>query len=90
MCGIAGGWFPRKLAPGVLEAALAKIVHRGPDDQGVMHDPPVHFGMRRLSIIDLETGKRPDGPAVIGLLTGYRLMIAQEGRKTPWPLVELF
>ena len=35
------------------------IVHRGPDDDGVLHDQRVGLGMRRLSIIDLAGGKQP-------------------------------
>ncbi len=35
------------------------IVHRGPDDQGVMIDGPLGLGMRRLSIIDLGGGHQP-------------------------------
>ncbi|MCM4154287.1 asparagine synthase (glutamine-hydrolyzing) [Arenibacter sp. N53] len=39
------------------------IIHRGPDDQGVFVEESADFGialgMRRLSIIDLETGKQP-------------------------------
>jgi asparagine synthase (glutamine-hydrolysing) len=35
------------------------IVHRGPDDEGFYNDPGVALGMRRLSIIDLVTGRQP-------------------------------
>ncbi len=35
------------------------IVHRGPDDVGSFVKENVGIGMRRLSIIDLETGKQP-------------------------------
>ena len=35
------------------------IVHRGPDDSGVHIDGPLGMGMRRLSIIDLATGRQP-------------------------------
>lgn len=46
------------------------IYHRGPDDDGIYVDnDSVAFGMRRLSIIDLEHGKQPisnsDGSLVI-------------------------
>jgi asparagine synthase (glutamine-hydrolysing) len=38
----------------------AKIItHRGPDDAGYFVDKYVQFGFRRLSIIDLESGKQP-------------------------------
>jgi len=35
------------------------IIHRGPDDHGQMIDGNVVLGMRRLSIIDIETGEQP-------------------------------
>ncbi|HEY7816859.1 MAG TPA: asparagine synthase (glutamine-hydrolyzing), partial [Vicinamibacteria bacterium] len=35
------------------------IVHRGPDDGAVHVGPGVGLGIRRLSIIDLETGRQP-------------------------------
>jgi asparagine synthase (glutamine-hydrolysing) len=37
----------------------AAIIHRGPDDAGVYFGVGVAFGMRRLSIIDLEGGHQP-------------------------------
>ena len=33
--------------------------HRGPDEQGYFLDRDVGLGMRRLSIIDLQTGRQP-------------------------------
>jgi asparagine synthase (glutamine-hydrolysing) len=35
------------------------IVHRGPDDEGFYLTPSVGLAMRRLSIIDLQTGHQP-------------------------------
>jgi asparagine synthase (glutamine-hydrolysing) len=35
------------------------ITHRGPNDDGFYVGPGIGLGMRRLSIIDLETGKQP-------------------------------
>jgi len=35
------------------------IRHRGPDDEGIYTDGPCGIGMRRLSIIDLNTGHQP-------------------------------
>ncbi|GIN73110.1 asparagine synthetase B [Bacillus sp. J14TS2] len=35
------------------------ITHRGPDDEGYFEDEHVQFGFRRLSIIDIESGKQP-------------------------------
>jgi asparagine synthase (glutamine-hydrolysing) len=37
----------------------AAIVHRGPDDEGFYLSPRAGLGMRRLRIIDLETGRQP-------------------------------
>jgi asparagine synthase (glutamine-hydrolysing) len=37
----------------------ARIRHRGPDDDGFHIDGPLGLGVRRLSIIDLETGAQP-------------------------------
>ncbi len=35
------------------------IVHRGPDEEGFYSDGKMNLGIRRLSIIDLETGHQP-------------------------------
>ncbi len=35
------------------------IIHRGPDDEGLFSDEYCSLGMRRLSIIDLESGSQP-------------------------------
>jgi len=62
MCGIAGyvNLDSRRPAdPAVLRSMTDAILHRGPDDSGFHLDGPVALGMRRLSIIDLETGRQP-------------------------------
>jgi asparagine synthase (glutamine-hydrolysing) len=61
MCGIAG-WYRRggKAVPrDALVAACDRIRHRGPDDDGYLVDGDFGFGMRRLSIIDVEGGHQP-------------------------------
>ncbi len=57
MCGIAGvyGLSDKELVRRMCD----KIVHRGPDDHGYYVDDEISLGMRRLSIIDLITGKQP-------------------------------
>jgi asparagine synthase (glutamine-hydrolysing) len=62
MCGICGQYnFMHKEA--VVEETIAAmtrtLVHRGPDDEGRFVSGPVGLGFRRLSIIDLETGRQP-------------------------------
>ena len=57
MCGIAGfthidGTFP----PEKIHQAVASIIHRGPDHQGVYQDPIVSLGATRLQVIDVEAG----------------------------------
>lgn len=76
-----------------IEAMNNSIVHRGPDDDGVFAcqhgKTSVAMGMRRLSIIDLSTGKQPistdDGNITIvfnGEIYNYRklrLKLSNEG-----------
>jgi asparagine synthase (glutamine-hydrolysing) len=72
MCGIAGVISPEtKEKEGVIKEMVSKIIHRGPDEDGFFVDENVALGMRRLSIIDLSTGKQPitsaDGKLLIVL-----------------------
>jgi asparagine synthase (glutamine-hydrolysing) len=61
MCGIAGiiRWDGQAPSAGDVEAMCDVMVHRGPDDMGLYADGQVALGMRRLSIIDLDTGHQP-------------------------------
>ena len=61
MCGICGVVVaePRSSAGEWLRAMCDALVHRGPDDEGLDVTDGVALGMRRLSIIDLETGQQP-------------------------------
>ena len=61
MCGIAG-WYRRggrPVAPEHVTQQCDRIVHRGPDDSGILAEGDFGFGMRRLSIIDIEGGHQP-------------------------------
>jgi asparagine synthase (glutamine-hydrolysing) len=62
MCGICGIFHPDR-AQLVSRDALAgmneQIVHRGPDDDGFFVEENVGLAMRRLSIIDIQTGHQP-------------------------------
>lgn len=60
MCGIAGIFDPNGNTNHAELAVLAACLeHRGPDDEGIHIDGPVGFVHKRLSIIDLETGRQP-------------------------------
>ena len=62
MCGICGIYHfesGKPVAGECLQDMLAALQHRGPDDQGIHIDNELAIGMRRLSIIDLETGGQP-------------------------------
>ncbi len=66
MCGICGAiqivGQPREvLAPGVLERMTQAMEHRGPDDSGFHVAPGIAFGVRRLSIVDVDGGHQPFG-----------------------------
>jgi asparagine synthase (glutamine-hydrolysing) len=61
MCGITGMVLPphRSVDERLLLRMCDTIAHRGPDDSGVFVAGHVGLGMRRLSIIDLASGKQP-------------------------------
>jgi asparagine synthase (glutamine-hydrolysing) len=61
MCGIAGivSLDRKPVDPGELQRMCDAIIHRGPDDEGFYFEPGVGLGMRRLSIIGLDTGHQP-------------------------------
>ncbi|HKG47704.1 MAG TPA: asparagine synthase (glutamine-hydrolyzing) [Pyrinomonadaceae bacterium] len=65
MCGITG-WAnldfhtpPPDGARELLRAMCERMVHRGPDSEGVFVTTGAALGMRRLAIIDLVTGEQP-------------------------------
>ena len=65
MCGITG-WAnldartpPPEGAVDLLHAMCERMVHRGPDSEGLLVREGVALGMRRLAIIDLVTGEQP-------------------------------
>lgn len=66
MCGI-NGIISQNLSKKVVSTSLTRmnnlIVHRGPDDEGYLihsnDNYTIGMAMRRLSIIDLDTGKQP-------------------------------
>ena len=91
MCGIVGHYARRgaALAPEVLFDLSECVSHRGPDDSTWWQHGRFSFGHRRLSIIDLASGRQPmasaDGRLVItynGEIYNYRELrheLAQHG-----------
>ena len=61
MCGIAGivSLSDRGVELAELQAMCSAMVHRGPNSGGAYVGPGVALGMRRLSVIDLQTGDQP-------------------------------
>jgi asparagine synthase (glutamine-hydrolysing) len=62
VCGIAGIVRTEHAAPDDVQTVrgmLSVLAHRGPDDEHYMCDDRAAIGARRLSIIDLETGRQP-------------------------------
>lgn len=64
MCGIAGFICKDNDAPtgpraAVLDRMCASIAYRGPDEQGTLVRGRAALGMRRLSIIDIQSGQQP-------------------------------
>ena len=64
MCGITGIYNFSTNEPvnkGIFEAATDVLYHRGPDEYGYFYDDQngVAIASRRLSIIDLSTGRQP-------------------------------
>ena len=66
MCGINGLVYKNAEntdVQNIIEKMNQKIIHRGPDEDGFfvehLDDKTIAFAMRRLSIVDLSTGKQP-------------------------------
>src|SRR5689334_7560584 len=62
MCGICGSYNLRQQAlphGERIDAMAQSIFHRGPDSGGKFELPHIALAIRRLSIIDLETGNQP-------------------------------
>ena len=57
MCGIVGGY--GGMDAETVSRMLARVAHRGPDDEGRIEVAGNMLGHRRLSIVDVEGGKQP-------------------------------
>ena len=56
MCGIVGIVSKSKNKEEIIKKMNDKIIHRGPDEEGIYIDENIALGHRRLSIIDLSNG----------------------------------
>lgn len=62
MCGICGVFFSdssRQADRYALSRMSQSIAHRGPDDEGIFIEANIGLAMRRLSIVDVESGHQP-------------------------------
>ena len=61
MCGICGiiDFSGKQIQNSDIIDMTDAMIHRGPDDEGVFIHKNIGIGMRRLSIIDLVSGKQP-------------------------------
>ncbi|MFL6467629.1 MAG: asparagine synthase (glutamine-hydrolyzing) [Pyrinomonadaceae bacterium] len=77
MCGITG-WVnlennSKNHTQDILHGMCELMIHRGPDSEGLWLDDRAALGMRRLSIIDLETGDQPvfsEDKTIIAMVNG--------------------
>ena len=86
MCGIAG-LYRFDLQPaerGLLDRMNARMIHRGPDAEGFYTHGPVGLCMRRLKVIDLETGNQPlhDGNQKVWIVFNGEIYNYRELRET--------
>ncbi len=61
MCGITGiyRFDKRPISESDIRKMTNRMVHRGPDDDGIFVEGALGIGMRRLSIIDVDGGHQP-------------------------------
>jgi asparagine synthase (glutamine-hydrolysing) len=59
ICGIVQSDRAQRVSRDTLAAMNEQITHRGPDDDGFFVEENVGLAMRRLSIIDIQTGHQP-------------------------------
>ena len=61
ICGEVGADFGYRVDPQLIRRMCDSLAHRGPDDEGQYVHEMIGLGQRRLSIIDLHTGRQPIG-----------------------------
>jgi len=85
MCGFVGCHPSHQ--PQLIEQAIQRITHRGPDEQGVTSTPMGTLGHARLSIVDVADSHQPmsDGPRWI-VFNGeiYNFQSLRKTLPAPW------
>ena len=83
MCGLAGIVSAGGDGTEALDRMLPAIAHRGPDDEGRYLGESVALGHRRLSIIDLGSGRQPlhDASRTLWLIANVEIYNYVELRK---------
>ena len=72
LCGIAGFTHRKHAAhPGRIQDAVATLIHRGPNQQGVFESSAISLGAARLKIIDLHGGDQPIIDAPTGAVIAF-------------------
>lgn len=59
MCGFVRYYSENVKDENIIKSMSDVIAHRGPDSEGYYINGAVHFGFRRLSIIDVSEGAQP-------------------------------
>ncbi len=59
MCGITGFVLNKEVNKDIIKKMVARLYHRGPDEEGYYEDGKFVGGQRRLSINDLKHGTQP-------------------------------
>lgn len=59
MCGICGFASAPEADEAMLRRMVGSMIHRGPDDEGLLIDGTTGLGVRRLAIIDIAGGHQP-------------------------------
>lgn len=73
ICGEVGNRYGYRVDSRLIQRMMNALVHRGPDEEGSYVHEMVGLGHRRLSIIDIKTGRQPIGNedgSVVVILNG--------------------
>lgn len=86
ICGEVGNSYGYTVEPALITRMMDSLVHRGPDEEGSYVHEMVGLGHRRLSIIDIKTGRQPianEDNSIFVVLNGeiYNFQVLREELK---------